>query len=405
MYGSEIIREHGEALVVKYGKILIFLGLVTVGVVLAVNNRENYLAILQLEAVLIAENAVKIWGLKSYKTKIVCYVLDTLILLLLTYFSDGTLISTLYMIILTEFYLSQEKLSGSIAMCACSIGLFLLTLGVSRAMQGETVAIGAMVAGAFNDLVLLSLHFLIVNFALQLYRKNQKITKTLEELNASNEKLRLAYNELQEVTALEERQRIAKDIHDTAGHSITTVIMQTEAAKLVIDSDPAAAKQKIAAANLQAKHALEELRESVHLLSGIGENATLRDMLLSIIHDSTDGTDLVIRSDIEDLTLSDAKSRFICNTLKEGISNGLRHGGATAFYFELRKEGNRVFFLLSDNGEGTDVNSLKEGFGLTGMHARAESLGGNVYFETEPGEGFEIHLVLPADAAKQGGNS
>ena len=88
------------------------------------------------------------------------------------------------------------------------------------------------------------------------------------------------------------------------------------------------------------------------------------------------------------------------NALKEGISNGLRHGGATAFYFELHKEGNRVNFLLSDNGTGTDINSLKEGFGLTGMHARAESLGGSVYFETEPDEGFEIHLTLPADAAK-----
>ena len=147
MYGSGKNKKSGEALVVTYGKILIFLVLVTMEVVLAVNSWENYMWILPLEAILTAENAVKIWGLRSYKPKIACYVLDTLILLLLTYFSDGKLISTMYMIILSEFYLSQEKLSGSIAMCACSIGLYLLTLGVSRAMQGEHVEVGAMVAG------------------------------------------------------------------------------------------------------------------------------------------------------------------------------------------------------------------------------------------------------------------
>ena len=98
--------------------------------------------------------------------------------------------------------------------------------------------------------------------------------------------------------------------------------------------------------------------------------------------------------------MCDAKSRFICNTLKEGISNGLRHGGATAFYFELKQEGGQIRFLLSDNGKGLDISSLKEGFGLSGMHARAESLGGVVWFETEVDEGFEIHLTLPDDGGK-----
>ena len=69
---------------------------------------------------------------------------------------------------------------------------------------------------------------------------------------------------------------------------------------------------------------------------------TLKDMLLDIIHESTDGTGIAVRCDIDDVALCDAKCRFLCNTLKEGISNGLRHGGATAFYFEL-KRGRRTF--------------------------------------------------------------
>ena len=175
------------------------------------------------------------------------------------------------------------------------------------------------------------------------------------------------------------------------------MIMQTEAAKLAVENDPQEAKRRIAAANLQAKHALEELRESVHLLSGVSREVTLKEEILDVINDSTDGTGIVIRCDVDDVTLCDAKRRFILNTLKEGISNGLRHGNATAFYFELKNGGDRVEFMLSDNGCGMELSSLKEGFGLTGMHARAESLGGSVYFETEPDEGFEIHLNLPMD--------
>ena len=202
---------------------------------------------------------------------------------------------------------------------------------------------------------------------------------------------------MKEITALEERQRIAKDIHDTAGHSITTVIMQTEAAKIAVDNNPEEAKKRITAANLQAKHALEELRESVHLLSGASKEVSLKERLESVVNESMDGTDIAIRYDVDEITIGDVKARLILNTLKEGISNGLRHGSATAFYFELKEKDERVEFLLSDNGAGMDAGQLKEGFGLSGMHRRAESLGGNVWFETEPDEGFEIHMTLPSD--------
>ncbi len=389
--------EGKENAIFRYGRVIVFCLLVFMLIVLIVVNLKNWYFLLPISAVLLIENSVKIWAFKTYPPKIVCYVLDMFALLFLTYFSDGTLISIIYIIILSEFYLTQEKLAGSIAMCVCSAAIFLGTFAISNALDGEEVRVANLIASAFSDLLIIAIHFLVFNFAIQIYRKNKEITGTLVELNASNEKLRLAYNELQEITVLEERQRIAKDIHDTAGHSITTVIMQTEAAKLIIDNDPTDAKRKISAANLQAKHALEELRESVHLLSGTNEYLSLKDKLARILHESADGTGIAVRSDVDDIQLCDAKSRFVCNTLKEGISNGMRHGGATAFYFELKDRDGQISFLLSDNGAGMDLSALREGFGLTGMHRRAESLGGQVWFETAQDEGFEIHLTLPKD--------
>ena len=409
------------ALLLRWGNTVIFGLLLLVELLLLMNNWgavffgiRAFWVLLPVTAFLAAENAVKLWAIKGFARRIPCYVLDILCLTVLTVFSDGTLISTLFIIILSEFYLSQESLSGSIAMGAASIVLFLIAFAVSGALKERNVDLVALLSNGFNDILLMALHFFVFNFVLFVYRKNNELNAALEEIGASNEKLRQAneelrenrrklqeaYKDLQEVTALEERQRIAKDIHDTAGHSITTIIMQTEAAKLVIDSDPADAKRKIAAANLQARNALEELRESVHLLSGTTEQLTLREQLMSIIHESTDGTGIVIRSDIEDISLCSAKRRFLCNTLKEGISNGLRHGGATAFYFELKARGDRVLFLLSDNGKGADGANLKKGFGLKGMTARAEALGGQISFESEEGEGFEIDIVLPADATQ-----
>ena len=176
--------------------------------------------------------------------------------------------------------------------------------------------------------------------------------------------------------------------------------MQTETAKLMIDKNPQEAKSKLIAANLQAKHALEELRDSVHLLSGNNAGNTLKQALLDIIHESTDGTGITIRSEIEEITVSPAKSRFLCNTLKEGISNGLRHGGATAFWFELKTEDDKLNFLLSDNGKGVQTDKLALGFGLTSMKDRARSLGGEVSVSSEAGEGFELRLTLPTDTEK-----
>ncbi len=393
----------------KYSKGIIFLLILIIGTVLLVSNWNavyfdgirSWYVLLPVTIFFATENAVKLWALRNFNEKIAFYVMDVVALLLLTIFSNGSLISTLYIIILSDFYLSQQKLKSNAVMGVSCIVIFLVTFAVSGSLKGEEVNIISIISSAVNDLLLIGLHFFVLNFAIQIYLKNRELAVALDELNESNEKLQKAYLELQEITALEERQRIAKEIHDTAGHSITTVIMQTEAARLVVESDPQEAKRKIDAANLQAKHALEELRESVHLLSGQREGQTLRDQLLEIVHDSTDGTDIAVRYDIDDVTLCDAKRRFFLNALKEGISNGLRHGGATAFWFELKREGDTVRFLLSDNGTGLEISELKEGFGLTAMSRRAASLGGEVWFETEPEEGFEIHVTMPADGKEE----
>ena len=397
--------EGKEAQVTYFGKRVFFWVLFAVQVLAAMQLVDNYgfengfwwlIALVTVETALTLSQALKLFAFRVKKG--VFYALDLIFSSGLLLFTDGAYAVLATMVVLTEYYLLADN--GKKAMAMLGVGA-LIYGGVFTLKQffvlRENFQLLTIISQSFGVMLAFAFHYFIVQALLAFYRQFLRLQTALAELDKSKKELEKAYEAVAEVTALEERQRIAKEIHDTAGHSITTVIMQTETAKRILDKNPEEAKTKIVAANLQAKHALEELRDSVHLLSGLNGNQTLRSALESIVHESTDGTGITIRADIQDVVVSQAKHRFICNTLKEGISNGLRHGNATAFYFELKEENGRISFLLSDNGKGLNMADLQAGFGLTSMQQRAKSLGGEVKFDGELGEGFEILLTLPME--------
>ncbi len=341
---------------------------------------------------------LKLFLVKNKKITVVFYLLNAVSACAFLFLVSGTYALIIYLLVLTEFYTTEKKGKVSMWIFILCVPLYAL-IYTARMLSPNAVdlPLPVLLQESIGAFVLLTAHFLVVQVALAFYRQFLRLDKTLKELNESKKELEKAYNAVREVSVLEERQRIAKEIHDTAGHSLTTVIMQTESARLIVEKNPEEAKSKITAANLQARHALEELRDSVHLLSGATAQKGLKDELISIIHESTDGTGIKIRSNVCEVYVSQAKHRFLCNTLKEGISNGLRHGGATAFWFECKQEDGKITFLLSDNGKGVDGNIVKKGFGLTTMEERARALGGEIAFTSENGEGFEIRLELPAE--------
>ena len=391
-----------------FGKCLVFALLILVELLLLWQNIVLFdkrggwpwfISLLIAEVLLTTLEALNLFVIKDEGKRIVFYVLNACVACSFLFFSTGTYPILVYMLVLTQFYMSTERIKQSTFFWVIAIPVYIVGYCLQSYIQlNESMYLWEVIQKTFSSLFALGFHFLGVRIALTFYRQYVRLSDTLDELEESKAELEKAYAVVAEVTALEERQRIAKDIHDTAGHSLTTVIMQTESAKRLIEQEPEEAKKKIVAANLQAKHALEELRDSVHLLSGYSQNLTLKSALEDILHDSTDGTGIKIRSDVDDIEkISPAKYRFLCNTLKEGISNGLRHGGATAFWFELKLEEEKIKFFLSDNGKGLPIEELQTGFGLTTMRDRAKSLGGEISFHSEPEEGFEILLIMPAD--------
>ena len=407
LFGKYDIRN--ETQFVIFGKWLIFIVLILVETLIFMQHLDDYfqpkgwkifIAILTVSTLLTLSEGLKSFVITKGKIRALFYTIDALAACCFMFVTGGVLPVVIYMLVLTEFYIGVDDTQPRVVMLCFSACIYIASYFIKALVPVADERLTQVFMQSLGGCIALGVHFVVVNVALAFYRQFLRLDKALTELDERKRELEKAYEVVAEVTALEERQRIAKEIHDTAGHSLTTVIMQTESAKRILEQNPEEAKSKIVAANLQAKHALEELRDSVHLLSGIGENATLKDALVGIIHESTDGTGIVIRSEIADVNVSSAKYRFLCNTLKEGISNGLRHGGATAFWFELREENNRLSFLLSDNGAGVDMQKLQTGFGLTTMQQRVISLGGEVSFDSEQGEGFEIRLFLPTDKAQ-----
>lgn len=397
---------------IKYLKIIILVLLAVTCILIPFTTIEGgtFVFTFIVAIALIIIMAIKVFAIKDFYKKIPLYVVDGILLVLLTMFAtlmeypllSSSYIYLVYALVLSEFYLSSPQMKANVIMFGTLFFVYTVEYAVI-AFVSHTIEVAFDLSSRyFTDIIILVLHFVIFNFAMTVYRKNKQIEKTLVELEESKNQLLKAYDKLEEATLLEERNRIAKEIHDTAGHSLTTVIMQTEAARLVVDKNVEEAKKRIISANLQAKTCLEELRASVHLLSGRRENTTFKEFLESIIAESCDNTGITVRSKIDDVRLTDDAERFVSNLLREGISNGIRHGASTAFFFELKDMGAYVEVLLSDNGKGASSKTFKEGFGLSAMRKKAEKLGGIITFDFEEGEGFEIRSSLPESLKVKG---
>jgi len=347
---------------------------------------------------LVIIEAINLFIIKSVKLKMLFFGVDSVLLLVICLLTGNSFLSTLYCIVLTGCYMTVDGFRDKTIIFGVSCGLFTVSFVIGWVTRhfGASLfdSIVEILSGVLFGLFAIALDFVIVQFIIKFYRTNEQLRTALKEAEESRAQLKDAYEELTNTRVYEERNRIARDIHDNAGHSMTSVIMQTEAAKLLIDENPEEAKSRIISANIQARNALEQMRESVHLLAGRKQSESVSDEIEEIIAQTIDGSDIKVRSDIDDISLPEESYRFVRNTVKELLANGIRHGGATAFYIELKRREGALRLFVSDNGKGVD-GELIEGFGLKGIREKCTSLGGECNFSSEKDDGFETEIILP----------
>lgn len=335
---------------------------------------------------------LKIKLFDKFKYKLFFYILDFFAVLPMFYtFSVNKIyMSTLFILILASDMFYTTFYEAAALTFSYLVGM-LATMFFANTIGNDIVSVSFNILSETFVFVVFLLFF---EFGITLYSKNKDLKKTLAELTEKENELLEANKKIEEATRLKERSRIAKQIHDTTGHSITTIIMQTEAAKLIIDTDIEDAKRKIVSSNITAVKALEELRESVKLLSGNDVSFNLSQRFEDAINQTTDNTNINIRSKIDaSIKLPYDLSLFLYNSLKEGLNNGVRHGKSTAFFFEFIRKNDNVIFSLSDNGEGNE--NYKPGFGLTSMKSMSEKFNITFTFSSSKNDGSEIRFIIP----------
>ncbi len=207
-------------------------------------------------------------------------------------------------------------------------------------------------------------------------------------------KLRDSSSNIEEITILKERNRIAREIHDTLGHTLTSVLMELEAGERLLKTDKAAGAEKIGLAKGQIRKGLNDIRESVGILNKGKDVVDFTASLKLLLDETARHGDIFIRYEISDLPpLSEFQKKAIFRALQEGLTNGIKHGNSSAFIFLLNYDPEHILFHLQDNGTGCD--KIVYGFGLSAMEQRIREVGGTLLITSSWQEGLGINITIP----------
>lgn len=240
--------------------------------------------------------------------------------------------------------------------------------------------------------IIISLLRYIVTKNCELKEAREELIIKNKELNHTYKNLKEAYERLEELTIIKERNKLARDIHDTVGHTLTIALVELEATNIVIDKNLEEGKEKLKNATSEVRNGLRQLRSSVKALKD-NDEINYYGEVESLISSSKAHGLINIIYDIEDIRKAKKnEQKVIYRIIQEGLTNGIKHGKATAFVIRVKIEDNRINILVQDNGRGASV--YDKGFGLKAMEERVSELGGILYIDTFKDEGFTIKVEI-----------
>jgi len=248
------------------------------------------------------------------------------------------------------------------------------------------------------DVTISSVVLLSIGYGIQrLVRADYRHQELLRILDSKNKTLRLYAERIETIASLEERNRLGRELHDSLGHSLITVIMGLDASIAIMEDNLRCAKEKLVDLRDYTADTLDDLRGFLHQNAYQDETGNLTEQLLALAKTFRELTAMEIRFKIEGAenpTPSSIQQAFI-RCMKEALSNAARHGGATETDVTLTYSEKGVELCIRDNGLGAD--SIKFGFGLTAMQERMKSMDGTLAVQSIPGMGLELRCFLPVE--------
>ncbi|MBV7334773.1 sensor histidine kinase [Chloroflexi bacterium TSY] len=225
----------------------------------------------------------------------------------------------------------------------------------------------------------------------------------LVELEQSRQQLKAYADQAWELATAEERNRLARDIHDSIGHYLAGVNIQLEKALTFRQRDPAATEQAMHDAKRAAREALQDVRQSVRALRQSEEVFSLSTALTDLTARWRNGR-MAITLDIEgdEAGYSKATLMALYRSVQEGLTNVHKHAQASQVQIDLNLGSESACLRLCDNGKGFDQivdmpDSTNSGhhYGLEGIRERLAFLGGQLVIQSNPGAGTILIVTLP----------
>ncbi|OMP67012.1 sensor histidine kinase [Domibacillus epiphyticus] len=219
---------------------------------------------------------------------------------------------------------------------------------------------------------------------------NRKKQEKLEE------ELKTANNRISELVKQEERQRIARDLHDTLGQKLSLIGLKSDLARKLIDKDQEKAKDELIDVQQTARTALNEVRNLVSSMRGtrLNEEIILVNQILKAAQIEYTGE--------QEFKLSNV-SLFVENILsmcmKEAVTNVVKHSQAFSCHITIEQSEEGIQVTVKDDGVGIDRQDLGKGSGLLGMRERLEFVNGSL--DIQSGNGTTVIMNLPKDVKQR----
>jgi signal transduction histidine kinase len=226
----------------------------------------------------------------------------------------------------------------------------------------------------------------------------QESQRLLDELQTAHRQLQDYAARVEELAVAEERNRLAREMHDTLGHRLTVAAVQLEGAQRLIPRDPERATDIVSTVREQVREALGELRSAVATLrEPLETDLPITLALQRLVTSFDEATDLTVHLRIPNipLHLPNVQRLALYRAAQEALTNVQRHAQAQQVWMQLEIQDNCVALTVRDDGVGFPAETKEAAFGLRGMRERAAHLGGELHLAPNEAGGAQVEFILP----------
>ncbi len=226
------------------------------------------------------------------------------------------------------------------------------------------------------------------------HEEKERIRLLNEQLGEANERLRVYAIEAERMAETRERNRLAREIHDTLGHALTGIVAGLDACMVTIDAAPDFTKKQLAKIRETAQRGMTDVRRSVKKLRPADlERLPFREALTRMTEEFAASSGMKIHFTVVGWpdSLREDQEEVIYRVVQEGITNANRHGRAKNVNLTIGSSEGKLRIIIADDGTGCE--DVKQGFGLRHMRERLELLHGSLHFWNDAG--FIVEAEIP----------